>query len=167
MQSLKMASLCSALWGGTRRGTGRGRGLGHRDVDGRRVCLWRPRSVPRHEASLPVRERQEIMGLLEAKGGPRNWQVAGMFVDVLGPVESFARTPYRRIEAPYGDVFADETRGFARRASARFRLSRRKPESSRLREKARRHDFGRTNPVDWSEIRRIANLPEYRNLQSA
>ncbi len=29
------------------------------------------------KATLPVRERQEVMGLLGAKGGPRNWQVAG------------------------------------------------------------------------------------------
>ena len=25
-------------------------------------------------------------------------------MDLLGPVESFARTPYRRLEAPYGTV---------------------------------------------------------------
>ena len=53
--------------------------------------------VTRTRRHLPVRERQEVMGLLGAKGGPRNWQVAGMYVDVLGPVESFARTPYRRV----------------------------------------------------------------------
>jgi len=57
-----------------------------------------------NKATLPIRERQEIMGLLGAQGGPRNWQVAGMFVDVLGPAESFAGTPYRRVQAPYGDV---------------------------------------------------------------
>lgn len=33
------------------------------------------------------------MGLIGAKGGPRNWEVGGMFVDVLGAAESFARTP--------------------------------------------------------------------------
>ena len=44
------------------------------------------------------------MGLLGATGGPRSWQVAGMFVDILGFAESFARTPYRRVQAPYGDV---------------------------------------------------------------
>ena len=42
------------------------------------------------------------MGLLGAKGGPRNWQVAGMYLDLLGPAESFARTPFRRTDAPYG-----------------------------------------------------------------
>src|SRR5206468_4182540 len=55
-------------------------------------------------ATLPIRQRQELMGLLGAKGGPRNWQVAGMYLDLLGPAESFARTPYRRIEGPSGPV---------------------------------------------------------------
>ena len=45
------------------------------------------------------------MGLLGAKGGPRNWQVAGMYLDLLGPVESFARTPFRRVDGPYGEFW--------------------------------------------------------------
>jgi hypothetical protein len=57
-----------------------------------------------NKATLPVRERQAVMGLLGAKGGPRNWQVAGMYLDLLGPVESFARTPFRRGNGPFGEV---------------------------------------------------------------
>jgi hypothetical protein len=49
-----------------------------------------------------MRERQAVMGLLGAKGGPRNWQVAGMYLDLLGPVESFARTPFRRGDGQRG-----------------------------------------------------------------
>jgi hypothetical protein len=41
------------------------------------LCLISP-------ARLDVRTRQELMGRLGAVGGPRNWQVAGMYVDVLG-----------------------------------------------------------------------------------
>ncbi len=55
-------------------------------------------------ATLPIAQRKVIMGLLDAKGGPRNWQVAGMYLDLLGPAESFARPPYRRVEAPYGSI---------------------------------------------------------------
>jgi len=44
------------------------------------------------------------MGLLGAEGGPRNWQVAGMYLDLLGPVESFARTPFRSVQGPFGMV---------------------------------------------------------------
>src|SRR5262245_18913405 len=41
------------------------------------MCLVSP-------ARLDVRSRQELMGRLAAQGGPRSWQVAGEFVDVLG-----------------------------------------------------------------------------------
>lgn len=56
------------------------------------------------EAKLSLRERQEMMGRLKGTGGPRSGQVAGMFVDLLGQVESLARTPLRRVAGPYGIV---------------------------------------------------------------
>jgi hypothetical protein len=34
--------------------------------------------------TLTIRLRQEIMAPLRATGGPRSWQVAGLYVDVLG-----------------------------------------------------------------------------------
>src|SRR5215467_5936362 len=49
------------------------------DVD---LCQLKP-TTP-----IPVRRRQEIMGLLRAAGGPRSWRVAGLYVDLLGPVET-------------------------------------------------------------------------------
>ena len=51
-----------------------------------------------------ARTRQEIMGQLRAKGGPRSWQVAGVYLDVLGTFENLARTPVRLLEAPFGEV---------------------------------------------------------------
>src|SRR6266446_827338 len=53
---------------------------------------------------MPLRLRQEIMGQLGGKGGPRSWEVAGMFVDLLGLVETKARTGFRKLNAPYGVV---------------------------------------------------------------
>jgi hypothetical protein len=53
---------------------------------------------------LTVRLRQELMGRLAAKGGPRSWQVAGSYVDILGRFENLARTPRRKIAAPFGEV---------------------------------------------------------------
>ena len=99
LKSAKLASLCSALW--AERGVVGGSAIeiltegayASGDLD---MCHT-------NKATLPIRERQEVMGLLGAKGGPRNWQVAGMYLDLLGPVESFARTPYRRVEAPYAE----------------------------------------------------------------
>jgi hypothetical protein len=56
------------------------------------------------EDQAELRTRQELIGWLGAKGGPRNWQVAGQFVDILGEVESLARTPFEELQAPYGLV---------------------------------------------------------------
>lgn len=53
---------------------------------------------------LTVRLRQELMGRLGAQGGPRSWQVAGAYVDVLGAFENAARTPVRTIVGPFGNV---------------------------------------------------------------
>ena len=61
------------------------------------LCLISP---PR----LDIRTRQELMGQLGARGGPRNWQVAGQFLDILGQVETLARTPFAELEAPFGPV---------------------------------------------------------------
>jgi hypothetical protein len=116
------------------------------------------------KASLSVAERKEIMGLLEAKGGPRNWQVAGMYLDLLGPVESFARTPYRRVEAPYGGFLVMKPEDL---------LVERVLMTSYLGESQTALDCAKKfisviltggMGVNWSEVRRLANLPEYRNL---
>src|ERR1039458_6685277 len=104
LKSAKLASLCSALWAE--------RGVELVVVGGSAIEILTEGAYASgdldmchaNRATLPVQERQEIMGLLDAKGGPRNWQVAGMYLDLLGPVESFARTPYRRVEAPFGEV---------------------------------------------------------------
>lgn len=53
---------------------------------------------------LTVLLRQELMGVLGAKGGPRSWEVGGVFVDVLGACEDLARTKVRGIAAPFGEV---------------------------------------------------------------
>jgi hypothetical protein len=111
-----------------------------------------------------MRERQEVMGLLGAKGGPRNWQVAGMFVDVLGFAESFARTPYRRVQAPYGDVLVMKPEDLL---VERVLVSVYPGENQTARDCAKKlvaMILDGVIPVDWAEVRRLANLPEYRNL---
>lgn len=60
--------------------------------------------VAKASEPLTTRARQHIMGQLEARGGPRSWQVCGSYVDVLGDFENLARTPVRAIRAPFGDV---------------------------------------------------------------
>jgi hypothetical protein len=60
--------------------------------------------VFRATTPLTFRLRQEIMGQLGAKGGPRSWEVSGAYVDVLGSFENLALTSMRTIAGPYGGV---------------------------------------------------------------
>src|SRR5207248_3241488 len=104
LKAILMASLCSALFsekgiqlvvvGGSAIELLTDGAYASGDLD---FCLVTPPTVS-------LRQRQEIMGQLGAQGGPRSWRVAGMFVDLLGPVESLARTPFRNLEGPHGNV---------------------------------------------------------------
>jgi hypothetical protein len=117
-----------------------------------------------NKATLPVSERQEVMGLLGAKGGPRNWRVAGMYLDLLGPVESFARTPFRRVEAPYGDILVMKPEDLL---VERVLMTSYLGESQTALNCAKKFIsviLTGGMAVNWNEVRRLANLPEYRNL---
>lgn len=163
IKSLKMASLCSALWAE--------RGVELVVVGGSAIEILTEGAYASGDldlchtsASLPIRERQEVMGLLGAKGGPRNWQVAGMFVDVLGSAESFARTPYRRVQAPYGDVLLMKPEDLL---VERVLVSVYPGENLAARDCAKKLTamiLDGAIPVNWEEVRRLANLPEYRNF---
>ena len=164
LKSLKLASLCCALWAEN--------GVQLVVVGGSAIEILTEGAYVSGDldlchisaVTLPVRQRQEVMGWMGAKGGPRSWQVAGMFVDVLGPVESFARTPYRRVQAPYGEVLVMKPEDLL---VERVLVSV-YPEANRTaRDCARKLAamiLEGVVPVDWDEVRRIANLPEYRNL---
>ncbi|HUA67574.1 MAG TPA: hypothetical protein VMA13_03410 [Candidatus Saccharimonadales bacterium] len=165
LKSLKMASLCSTLWaeygvelvvvGGSAIEILTEGAYASGDLD---LCYT-------NKATLSLRQRQEVMGLLGAKGGPRNWEVAGMFVDVLGAAESFARTPFRRVQGPYGEVRLMKPEDLlVERVLVSFY-----PEKS---ETARRCAKSFISVilrggiiVDWREVRRLAKRPEYRNFQ--
>jgi hypothetical protein len=104
------------------------------------------------------------MGLLGAKGGPRNWQVAGMFVDVLGPVESLARTPFRRVQAPYGEVRLMKPEDLLVERVLVSYYPEKDPVALDCAKKLAAVILEGAIPVDWDEVKRLANLPEYRNL---
>ena len=165
LKSLKLASLCSALW--------RERGVELVVVGGSAIEFLTDGAYASGDldlchttgATLPIRDRQELMGKLGAKGGPRNWQVAGMFLDLLGPAESFARTPYRRLEGPYGPVVVMKAEDLL---VERVLISvyPQPDQTARgcammLIAVALRNQIA----MDWSEVRRVAQLPEYRNVK--
>ena len=164
VKSLKLASLCSALWAE--------HGVELVVVGGSAIEILTEGAYASGDldmchataATLPVRQRQEIMGLLGAKGGPRNWQVAGMYLDLLGPVESFARTPFRRVEGPFGEVLVMKAEDLL---VERVLVSVYPGENQTARDCAKKFIaviLGGDMAVNWDEVRRLANLPEYRNF---
>lgn len=164
LKSAKLASLCSALWAE--------RGVELVVVGGSAIEILTEGAYASGDldmchatkATLPIAERKEVMGLLGAKGGPRNWQVAGMFVDVLGPAESFARTPFRRIEAPYGDFLVMKPEDLL---VERVLMSYYTGENKTARDCAKvlaSVALRKEIEMNWDEVRRLANLSEYRNL---
>jgi hypothetical protein len=164
LKSAKLASLCSALWAE--------HGVQLIVVGGSAIEILTEGAYASGDldmchataATLQITQRREIMGLLGAKGGPRNWQIAGMYLDLLGPVESFARTPYRRVEAPYGSFLLMKPEDLlVERVLASFYSG----ENKTARDCAKKFIaviLGGVIAVDWNEVRRLANLPEYRNL---
>ena len=164
LKSAKLASLCSALWAE--------RGVELVVVGGSAIEILTEGAYASgdldmchtNRATLSIQQRQEIMSLLGAKGGPRNWQIAGMYLDLLGPAESFARTPFRRIEAPYGSLLLMKPEDLL---VERVLMSYYTGENQTARNCARilisvvlRNEV----EMNWDEVRRLANLPEYRNL---
>ena len=104
LKHLKLASLCSAVFAE--------QGIELVVVGGSAIEFYTDGAytsdvdlcVIRAKSPLTARLRQEIMGQLDAKGGPRSWEVSGAYVDVLGPFENLARTSIRTLTGPYGEV---------------------------------------------------------------
>jgi hypothetical protein len=120
-------------------------------------CLLKPKAVP-------LRQRQQIMGQLQGQGGPRSWQVAGQFVDLLGPLESLARTPLRKLAGPYGLVQIVQPEELL---VERILVSVYPQQSVPARQCARKLAavaLGGALDLDWGEVQRLARRPEYRIL---
>lgn len=110
---------------------------------------------------IPLRTAQDLMAKLGASGGPRSWLVAGMYVDLLGFLESEAETPLREIPSPYGTV---------RLVPAELALVERvllayypQPDSD-ARDVAKKMlavCLSGDTPADWGEVDRLAALPAY------
>ena len=165
LKSLKLASLCSALWAE--------RGIELVVVGGSAIEFLTEGAYASGDldmchttsATLPIRDRQEVMGLLHAEGGPRNWKVAGMYFDLLGPVESFARTPYRRVEAPYGSVLVMKAEDLlVERVLVSVYPQPHPPARDCAKTLAGVALRGQIE-MNWAEVKRVAQLPEYRNLK--
>ncbi len=54
--------------------------------------------------AIPPRIMQEVISELGGKGVARSWLVCGLYVDLLGFLESESTIPCRELETPYGVV---------------------------------------------------------------
>lgn len=104
VKALKLASLCSTIFSE--------RGIHLVVVGGSAIEFLTDGAYASGDVDLcigaghlpQVRERQDLMSQLGAEGGPRSWRVAGLFVDILGSLETSANVPRRKLAAPYGVV---------------------------------------------------------------
>ena len=124
------------------------------DVD---LCVMRSREP------LTVRLRQEIMGQLHAKGGPRSWEVAGAYVDILGSFENMARTQVRTIAAPFGDVKVSPVEELIVERVLVSKYPGDYPPALDCAEKILAAGLQDEIEVDWAEVKRLANSSAYAN----
>ncbi len=123
------------------------------DVD---IC-WTGQRVP-----TPA-DRGRVMASLGApRGGPRSWKLAGLFLDLLGQVETYADGEFKFMETPLGAVLLPPVEDLLveRIFAARCWTG---PDpvaedcARKLLAAALRGDI----PVDWREVERVAALPAY------
>jgi hypothetical protein len=112
---------------------------------------------------LTARFRQEIMGRLGAVGGPRSWQVAGLFVDVLGSFENLARTPLRKIATPFGDVSLAPPEELLVERVLISAYPQSYPPARDCARKLAAAALQSEIELDWSEVRRLAEERAYGN----
>lgn len=110
---------------------------------------------------IPLRLAQDIMGRLNASGGPRSWKVAGLYVDLLGFLENEAITPCRTIETPCGEIsILPAELALVERTLLAF-YPRPNAEALAVAKKMMAVCLNGATPVDWSEVQRLAAMSSF------
>ena len=107
--------------------------------------------------AVPPRLMQEIAESLGGKGLGRNWLICGLYVDLLGILETESTLPERLLETPYGTVrilppeLALVERILYAEQDAECVASARQMMASALADAS----------FDWAEAQRLAALPDF------
>lgn len=166
IKHLKLASLCTAIF--------RSRGVRLVVVGGSAIEFYTEGAytsgdldlcVEFSEASLTPLFRQEIMSLLGASGGPRSWQVAGAFVDVLGGFENLARSPIRRLAGPFGEIRVCPVEELIVERVLIGWYPQPYPPAIACAQKLIAAALNGQVETDWKEVRRLAESPAYSNWE--
>jgi len=164
LKHLKLASLVSAVF--------RERGIELVVVGGSAIEFYTEGAyvsgdidlcVVSSRTALTVRLRQELMGKLQATGGPRSWQVGGLYVDVLASFENLARTPIRRLNGPCGQVGISPVEELL---VERILISKYPGDYPPARECAMKLLAAALQgevETDWAEVKRLAKSNAYKN----
>ena len=108
--------------------------------------------------SVPPRLMQEIAERLGGRGLGRNWFICGLYVDILGLLESETTLPERVVQTPYGDVrilppeLALVERVLFAEQDAECVASARQMMAAAVRD----------DSFDWNEVLRLADLPDFK-----
>ena len=108
--------------------------------------------------AVPPRLMQEIAESLGGKGLGRNWLVCGLYIDLLGVLETESKLPERTLETPYGAVkivppeLVLVERVLYAEQDAECVASARQMMASALADAS----------FDWFEAERLAALPDFR-----
>ena len=103
---------------------------------------------------------KDVLAPLGGRSSGRSWLVCGLFVDMLGIVETETAKDYRTLETPYGKVsilppeLAVVERVFYALDSEECVASARQMVASAIDDPS----------FDWSEAERIADLPDFKVL---
>ncbi len=118
----------------------------------------------REIAPIPLRLAQDVMAKLGATGGPRSWQVCGLFVDMLGVLENESAAPMRMIETPYGSVtLVPRELALVERVLAAYYPQ---PSDETLKTAKQMMASSIEDPsMDWVEVERLAASPDFNVLR--
>jgi hypothetical protein len=104
-----------------------------------------------------------LWGQVEAKRGPRSWEVAGLYIDVLGVFENLARTPVRTIAVPFGEVRLSPVEELIVERVLVSTYPQDYPPARDCAKKLLAAALHGEVEVDWSEVKRIAEINAYAN----
>lgn len=119
--------------------------------------------VASSSTALTVRLRQEIMAQLGAAGGPRSWQVAGAFLDVLATFENTAHTPVRVLRGPFGDIHVSPVEELLVERILVSMYPQDYPPARECAMKLLAAMLQGEVETDWNEVRRLARSRAYDN----
>jgi hypothetical protein len=109
--------------------------------------------------AIPPRLMQEVVSELGGEGVARSWRICGLYVDMLGFLESETVLPFRELETPYGIVriIPPELALVERVLVAYFPPSEEALATAKKMMSAALADA----TFNWDEARRLAALPSF------